>query len=41
MNRSTEHELRELFAAEAADAPDDQAVAAAAIRRIPRWTCDR
>ncbi|MEV0902952.1 hypothetical protein [Actinoplanes sp. NPDC049802] len=36
MNQSTEHELRELFAAEAADAPDEQAVAAAAIRRVHR-----
>jgi hypothetical protein len=36
MNQSTEHELRELFAAEAADAPDEQAVAAAAMRRVHR-----
>ncbi|MEU8421153.1 hypothetical protein AB0C15_09795 [Micromonospora sp. NPDC048835] len=36
MNQSTERELRELFAAEAADAPDELAVAAAAVRRVRR-----
>ncbi|GAA2635631.1 hypothetical protein [Paractinoplanes durhamensis] len=36
MNQSTERELRELFAADAADAPDEQAVAAAAVRRVHR-----
>ncbi|MGW5555746.1 hypothetical protein ACWER9_00790 [Micromonospora sp. NPDC003944] len=36
MNQSTERELRELFAAEAADAPDERAVAAAAVRRVHR-----
>ncbi|MGC4856932.1 hypothetical protein ACLQ24_27060 [Micromonospora sp. DT4] len=36
MNQSTERELRELFAAEAADAPDELAVAAAAVRRVHR-----
>lgn len=36
MNQSTERELRELFAADAADAPDELAVAAAAVRRVHR-----
>lgn len=36
MNHSTERELRELFAADAADAPDELAVAAAAVRRVHR-----
>ncbi|SCG40084.1 hypothetical protein [Micromonospora humi] len=36
MNQSTERELRELFAADAADAPDESAVAAAAVRRVHR-----
>ncbi|WP_433539001.1 hypothetical protein ACQPZK_15730 [Micromonospora sp. CA-249363] len=36
MNQSTERELRELFAAEAAGAPDEVAVAAAAVRRVHR-----
>ncbi|MGC4768417.1 hypothetical protein ACLQ25_05460 [Micromonospora sp. DT44] len=36
MNQSTERELRELFAAEAADAPDELTVAAAAVRRVHR-----
>jgi hypothetical protein len=34
MNQSTEHELRALLAADAADAPDERAVAAAAVRRV-------
>ncbi|HYN94734.1 MAG TPA: hypothetical protein VES42_12870 [Pilimelia sp.] len=36
MNQSTERELRELFAADAADAVDELAVAAAAVRRVHR-----
>ncbi|MEU8183687.1 hypothetical protein AB0B85_09930 [Micromonospora sp. NPDC049044] len=36
MNQSTERELRELFAADAADAPDELVVAAAAVRRVHR-----
>ncbi|WP_422740348.1 hypothetical protein ACN263_14595 [Micromonospora sp. WMMD729] len=36
MNLSTERELRELFAADAADAPDELAVAAAAVRQVHR-----
>jgi hypothetical protein len=36
MNQSTERELRELFAANAADAPDELAVAAGAVRRVHR-----
>lgn len=36
MNQSTERELRELFAAEAAHAPDELAVAAAAVRQVHR-----
>jgi hypothetical protein len=36
MNQSTERELRELFASDAADAPDELAVAAAAVRRVHR-----
>ncbi|MET8282008.1 hypothetical protein [Micromonospora sp. NPDC005174] len=40
MTQSTERELRDLFAADAADAPDELAVAAAAVRRVHRrrWT---
>ncbi|MGV9213499.1 hypothetical protein ACTFTM_16710 [Micromonospora sp. RB23] len=36
MNQSTERELRELFAADAAHAPDERAVAAAAVRQVHR-----
>ena len=36
MNQSIERELGELFAADAADAPDELAVAAAAVRRVHR-----
>ncbi|MEU4241811.1 hypothetical protein [Actinoplanes sp. NPDC026619] len=36
MNQSTERELRELFAADAAEAPDELVMAAAAVRRVHR-----
>ncbi|MCY1141228.1 hypothetical protein OWR29_24790 [Actinoplanes sp. Pm04-4] len=36
MNQSTEQQLRDLFASDAADAPHEQAVAAAAIRQVHR-----